>query len=87
MELEYDDKKSHINARKHGIDFEQAKLLWTHERRLVVPARSSTESREALIASLDDVCWTAIYTLRGSAIRIISVRRSRHEEIENYHHS
>lgn len=87
MEFEYDDKKSQINARKHGIDFEQAKLLWTDERRLVVPARSATESREALIASLDDVCWTAIYTLRGSAIRIISVRRSRHEEIENYHHS
>ena len=87
MEFEYDDKKSHIKARKHGIDFEQAKLLWTDERRLVVPARSSTESREALIDSLDDVCWTAIYTLRGSAIRIISVRRSRHEEIENYHHS
>ena len=87
MEFEYDDKKSHINARKHGIDFEQAKLLRTDERRIVVPARSSTESREALIASLDDVCWTAIYTLRGSAIRIISVRRSRHEEIENYHHS
>ena len=87
MEFEYDDRKSHINARKHGIDFEQAKLLWTDERRLVGPARSSTESREALIASLDDVWWTAIYTLRGSAIRIISVRRSRHEEIENYHHS
>ncbi len=87
MEFQYDDKKSHINARKHGIDFERAKLLWTDERRLVVPARSSTEAREALIASLDDVCWTAIYTLRGSVIRIISVRRSRHEEIENYHHS
>ena len=87
MEFEYDDKKSHINARKHGIDFERAQLLWTDERRLALPARSSTESREALIASLDDVCWTAIYTLRGTAIRIISVRRSRHEEIENYHHS
>ena len=87
MEFEYDDKKSHINARKHGIDFERAKLLWSDERRLVVPARSSTESREALIAPLDDVYWTAVYTLRGSAIRIISVRRSRHEEIENYHHS
>ena len=87
MEFEYDDRKSHINARKHGIDFERGKLLWADEKRLAVPARSSTEPREALIAVLDDVCWTAIYTLRGDAIRIISVRRSRHEEIENYHHS
>ena len=87
MEFAYDDRKSHINARKHGIDFERAKLLWADEKRLAVPARSSTEPREALIAVLDDVCWTAIYTLRGDAIRIISVRRSRHEEIENYYHS
>ncbi len=87
MEFEYDARKSHNNARKHGIDFERAKLLWTDEKRLVVPARCSTELREALIAVLDGVCWTAIYTLRGDAIRIISVRRSRHEEIKNYHHN
>ena len=87
MEFEYDHKKSDINLRKHGIDFERAKLLWDDEKRLVVPARSSTEPREALIATLDGVYWTAVYTLRGNAIRIISVRRSRNEEVENYHHS
>jgi uncharacterized DUF497 family protein len=83
----YDHKKSDINLRKLGIDFERAKLLWGDEKRLVVPARSSTEPRDALIAMLDGVYWTAVYTLRGDAIRIISVRRSRNEEIENYHHS
>lgn len=87
MEFEYDHKKSGINLRKHGIDFERAKLLWDDEKRLVVPARSSTEPREALIAALDGAYWTAVYTLRGKAIRIISVRRSRNEEVENYHHS
>jgi len=87
VEFEYDDRKSQINTRKHGIDFERAKMLWDDEKRLVVPARSSTEQRDALIATLDGVYWTAVYTLRGDAIRIISVRRSRNEEIENYHHS
>ena len=87
MEFEYDHRKSDINLRKHGIDFERAKLLWDDEKRLVVPARSSTEPREALIAALDGVYWTAVYTLRGEAIRLISVRRSRNEEIENYYHS
>jgi len=85
VEFEYDGRKSQINTRKHGIDFERAKLLWGEEKRLVVPARSSTEPREALVAVLDGVYWTAVYTLRGAAIRIISVRRSRNEEIENYH--
>lgn len=84
MEFEYDHKKSQLNAEKHGIDFEKAKQLWRDEKRLVVPARSSTEPREALIAILDGVFWTTIYTLRGEAIRIISVRRSRDEEIEGY---
>jgi len=86
VEFEYDDRKSQINTRKHGIDFERAKLLWGDEKRIVVPARSSTGPREALVAALDGVYWTAVYTVRGDAIRIISVRRSRNEEIENYHH-
>jgi uncharacterized DUF497 family protein len=86
VESECIARKSHINTRKHGIDFARAKLLWNDEKRLVVPVRSSTEPREALIGVLDEVCWTAIYTLSGDAIRIISVRRSGHEEIKNYHH-
>ena len=84
MEFEYDPNKSDTNREKHGIDFARAQLLWADERRLVVPARSSTESREALIATLGGVYWTAVYTMRGPAVRIISVRRSRDEEREGY---
>ena len=84
MEFAYDPKKSRINTEKHGIDFDRARLLWLDEKRLEIPARSSTESREAIIAELDGVLWTAIYTMRGETIRIISVRRSRNEERQNY---
>nr|WP_234837907.1 BrnT family toxin [Sinorhizobium medicae] len=28
--------------------------------------------------------WTAVFTYRGTAIRIISVRRARKQEIEHY---
>jgi uncharacterized DUF497 family protein len=84
VEFEYDSQKSEINQRKHGIDFNRARLLWTDEKRLVAPARSTTEPREAIIAELDGMLWTAIYTSRGEAIRIISVRRSRNEERESY---
>ncbi len=85
MEFEYDPEKSAANREKHGIDFEHAKLLWLDERRLVVPARSINEPREAIIAELGGILWTAIYTMRGEVIRIISVRRARDEERENYH--
>jgi hypothetical protein len=33
---------------------------------------------------LEGVHWTAVYTMRGTAVRIISVRRSRDEEREGY---
>ena len=77
-------RRAITNARKHGMDFQMAKLLWLDEKRIVIPARSSTETREAIIAQLDGVLWTAIYTMRGPAIRIISVRRSRDEEVKGY---
>jgi uncharacterized DUF497 family protein len=69
VEFEYDPKKSHANA----------------EKRSVIPARSMTENMEAIIAELEGVLSTPIYTLRDESIRIISVRRSRNEERQNYH--
>ena len=85
VDFVYDPKKSHANAEKHGIDFDRARFLWLDEKRLVIPARSMTENREAIIAEREGVLWTAIYTLRDESIRIISVRRSRNEERQNYH--
>ena len=84
MDFEYDPAKSKINQEKYGLDFVRAQLLWSDEKRIVVPARSATEPREAIIATLDGVLWTAIYTMPGPIIRIISARRSRNEEREGY---
>jgi uncharacterized protein len=87
MEFEFDEAKSLINAEKHGIDFTEAQLLWRDERRLVIQARSETESRYAIIALHTGKLWTAIFTVREDRIRIISVRRSRHGEEEGYYNS
>ena len=84
MDFEFDETKSVINAKKHGIDFFEAQLLWCDERRLIIPARSETEPRDAIIASHAGKLWTAIFTIREDRIRIISVRRSRHGEEEVY---
>ena len=87
MDFEFDESKSISNAEKHGIDFNSAQNLWSDERRLIVAARSHDEPRYAIIAMHQCKLWTAIYTLREEKIRIISVRRSRHGEEEEYHHS
>ncbi|MEY3395344.1 MAG: hypothetical protein RL346_1580 [Verrucomicrobiota bacterium] len=87
MEFEFDEAKSLANAEKHGIDFIEAQLLWRDERQLVIPARSETEPRCAIIAPYAGKLWTAIFTVREDRIRIISVRRSRHGEEEGYYNS
>jgi len=37
-----------------------------------------------MIGKLQKKIWTAIYTIRSEAIRIISVRRAREKEVEIY---
>jgi uncharacterized protein len=84
MPFEWDSQKSIANKEKHGIDFETAKRLWSDENRVEIHASHPVEDRWILIGKKDDKLWTAIYTLRGNAIRIISVRRSRGKEGDLY---
>ena len=85
MPFEWDPQKSAVNKEKHGIDFETAKMLWSDKNRVKIHARHPVENRWILIGKQNDKLWTAIYTLRGTAIRIISVRRSREREVDLYH--
>ena len=84
MGFEYDPDKSAYNKRKHGFDFEEAQQLWADARLVEVPARTTDEPRWLLIGRIDEKHWSAIITRRGDNIRVISVRRSRDEEVEIY---
>ena len=85
MQFEYDENKSISNKSKHGIDFEEAKSLWNDENALVVPANIiDDEIRYALISYLDSKCYVAVFIIRDNKYRIISVRRCRKNEKENY---
>jgi uncharacterized DUF497 family protein len=84
MKFEYDPAKSESNREKHGIDFEQAQELWKDEQALIVPARTDSEPRYALIGRCMERIWTCIFTTRSDQIRIISVRRARDDEKEKY---
>ena len=87
MEFEYDPSKSIANLEKHGIDFEEAKHLWSDEDRIVIQARSDTESRYALIAKYKGKHWSVFYTIRDKRIRFISVRSARRQETRIYYES
>ena len=84
MEFEFDKRKSQINKKKHGIDFMEAQALWQDPDRIEIPARAIDEPRFVVIGKISDTHWSTIITYRGEKIRIISVRRSRREEIEIY---
>jgi len=84
MPFEYDSKKSQTNREKHGIDFEDAQALWIDEDRLEIPAKTLDEPRYLIVGKISGKHWSAVITYRGENVRIISVRRSRDEEIELY---
>lgn len=84
MEFEYDPNKSQINLAKHGIDFEEAQQLWQDFRRIILDTRSETESRWITVGNIQQKYWTAVYTIRNSKIRLISVRRARTNEVNLY---
>ena len=82
MEFEFDRRKSQINKKKHGIDFIEAQALWEDPDRIEIPAKTNDEPRFILIGKISEKHWSSIFTYRGEKIRLISVRRSRIEEIE-----
>lgn len=84
MQFEYDPAKSAANREKHGLDFEQAQVLWLDTKRLVIDARSDDEPRSAAIGLIGDRVWIAFFTTRDDRVRLISVRRARDKEIELY---
>lgn len=84
MDFEYDPKKSRSNAEKHGIDFQQAQALWSDPDLVEIRVRTEDESRFMVIGKIGDRHWSGVITFRGNSIRIISVRRSRREEVSLY---
>ena len=82
--FEFDDTKSQANLVKHGISFIEAQALWDDPSLLEIPANTEDEPRYLMIGLIQNKHWSAIITYRGSNIRLISVRRSRTEEVALY---
>lgn len=82
--FEFDEPKSQVNRSKHGIDFIGAQLLWNDPRLLEIPVKTEDESRHLVIGLIAGKHWSAVITYRGTNIRLISVRRSRTEEVALY---
>jgi uncharacterized DUF497 family protein len=84
MEFELDPRKSDSNKQKHGIDFSEAQALWDDPDLIEIPVQTIDEPRHLVIGKIAEKHWSGVITYRGEKIRIISVRRSRKEEVEIY---
>ena len=84
MHFEFDPKKSNSNKQKHGIDFVAAQALWDDPDLLEIPARTEDEQRFLVVGKIHGKHWSGVITYRTDTIRIISVRRSRSEEVDVY---
>lgn len=84
MQFEFDPAKSTLNKQKHGIDFVEAQALWDDDDVMIVSARSDSEARMALVGRIGSRVWVAFVTMRSGIYRIISVRRARRNEVEDY---
>lgn len=82
--FEFDEAKSQANLLKHGINFVDAQALWDDPRLLEIPAKTEDEPRYLMIGLINGKHWSAVITFRGTNIRLISVRRSRIEEVALY---
>ncbi len=84
MEFEFDPRKSASNKQKHGINFREAQALWDDPDSIEIPVQTVDEPRYLVIGIIEGKHWSGIITYRGEKVRIISVRRSRKEEVEIY---
>jgi len=84
MEFEFDAEKSQNNKQKHGIDFYEAQTLWNDLDLIEIPVKTSDEPRFLVIGKIAGKHWSVVITYRGEKIRIISMRRSRQEEVDIY---
>ena len=82
--FEFDESKSQRNLQKHGIDFVDTQSLWHDPRLLEIPAKTEDEPRYLVIGVIHNRHWSAVVTYRGASVRLISVRRSRTEEVALY---
>jgi uncharacterized DUF497 family protein len=83
-EFEWDERKNEANRAKHGLDFVDAVALFDHPHLLAAARMTGGETRSLATGLVDGRVVTAVFTLRGDRIRIISLRVARADERLRY---
>ena len=89
MEFEWDDAKNNACFVRRGFDFAYAVRVFFDPHRIVAQDRRQDygEDRYRVLGMIDERAYIVVYTVRGSAIRIISARKANAKEVGNYGHN
>lgn len=86
VEFEWDEEKRQANLEKHRVDFvDAARLLLSDTAKIHSSSKSgSDDTRYIAVGPLDELFYTAIFTIRNGKYRIISARRANRAEEKKY---
>jgi uncharacterized DUF497 family protein len=84
MQLEWDEAKRESKLTKHGVDFPLAEMLFDGRPVTTAPSPRAPKERYITTGEIDGRFFTAIWTWRGDAVRLISLRRARDEEEQRH---
>ncbi|MBK6623130.1 MAG: BrnT family toxin [Saprospirales bacterium] len=87
MKFEWDENKNKKNIKKHGIDFNDAKEVFKDEKRVVSKddRKDYGELRWLAVGAIIGSILAVVFTIRDTAIRIISARRANKDEKDEYY--
>ena len=82
----WDKKKAALNRQKHGVEFEDAALVFADENRIerYDDEHSQDEDRWQVIGEVGEVLFV-VYTERGEAFRLITARMATPAERRIYY--
>lgn len=76
MKYEWDENKRLSNLEKHGLDFDDADLVYESATKLTLPCTTESEDRWQDIAEIDGtlLVLSLVYVYRLDVVRFISFR-------------
>ena len=89
MEFEWDEGKNSACFERRGFDFAYAARDFLDPHRIVAQDRRRDygEDRYRLLGRIDGRVYVVVYTVRSSAVRIISARKANGKEVADYEHN
>lgn len=89
LRFEWDERKAAVNAKKHGVSFEEAKSVFVDERAKLIddPDHSEDEERFVLLGLSSTLRLLVVchcFRDEGNVIRFISARKATTQESRSY---